>query len=231
MTSEVIDAERNEFRKVQIGNQLWTASNFNATQFQNGDDILEAKSETQWREAERNMKAVWCRKDFSNSVKNKNEKLYNWYAATDKRGLAPNGWRLPTQDDFIELFKFLGAPPLEYKEVFVFYDIGKKLKSRHGWYDFNENGIILSGNGSNESGFNGTPNGEYMDDPEFDGGLTMNFHGSGFLGCWWSSTEDKEFHNEALQFILRNYADYVSLTSTKKSHGASIRFIKDIMGE
>lgn len=231
MTSRDLNFNGIELKTVQIGNQVWTASNFNGTKFQNGDDILEAISENQWREAERDKKPVWCYINFSNSVESGNEKLYNWWAAADQRGLAPPGWRLPTIDDFINLFYQLGAqrPKFELIESFIFNNIGNKLKSRFGWNDYYENGILISGNGSNESGFNGIPIGIYMDDYEFDGGLNMFFHGKGFLGCWWSSTEEKGYYNEALQCILRQYADYATLTSTPKSHGASIRFIKDII--
>ncbi|NDW13263.1 hypothetical protein D0T50_10190, partial [Bacteroides sp. 214] len=34
---------------------------------------------------------------------------YNWYAVTDKRGLAPNGWRVPTAKDIIILLDSIGA--------------------------------------------------------------------------------------------------------------------------
>ncbi len=38
-------------------------------------------------------------------------KLYNWYAVNDPRGLAPEGWRIPTNEDWIELSDFLGGDP------------------------------------------------------------------------------------------------------------------------
>lgn len=229
MTSKDLNLNVTGFKTVQIGNQLWTASNFNGTKYQNGNDIPEAVTEKQWREAERDKKPVWCYINFCNSAESGNEKLYNWYAAVDRGGLAPLGWRLPTIDDFIKLFFHLGAhrPKNKLIEVLTFNNIGNKLKCRFGWDDFEENGILMSGNGSNESGFNGIPVGIYTDDCEFDGGLDMFFHGKGFLGCWWSSTEDKKYKNEALQCILRQYADYATLTSSPKSDGASIRFIKD----
>ncbi len=37
-------------------------------------------------------------------------KLYNWYAVNDYRGLAPEGWSIPTKDDFEKLKKYYGNP-------------------------------------------------------------------------------------------------------------------------
>ncbi|MBL0336741.1 MAG: fibrobacter succinogenes major paralogous domain-containing protein [Chitinophagaceae bacterium] len=36
-------------------------------------------------------------------------KLYNWYAATDPRGLASAGWHMPTDAEWSALTTFLGG--------------------------------------------------------------------------------------------------------------------------
>ena len=35
--------------------------------------------------------------------------LYNWYAVNDAGGIAPDGWRIPTDDDWTDLTNELGA--------------------------------------------------------------------------------------------------------------------------
>lgn len=35
--------------------------------------------------------------------------LYNWYAVNDPRGLAPNGWHVPTEEQWSTLEEFLGV--------------------------------------------------------------------------------------------------------------------------
>ncbi|HJL63679.1 MAG TPA: FISUMP domain-containing protein, partial [Candidatus Marinimicrobia bacterium] len=34
--------------------------------------------------------------------------LYNWYAVDDDRGVCPDGWHVPTDEEWIELEMFLG---------------------------------------------------------------------------------------------------------------------------
>ena len=35
--------------------------------------------------------------------------LYNWYAAYDDRGVCPEGWHVPLDEEFDSLFDFLGG--------------------------------------------------------------------------------------------------------------------------
>ena len=89
-----------EIESVKIGNQVWTVENLNVDHYRNGDSIPEVKSQQQWS----NLKTgAWCY--YKNESKNgeKYGKLYNWYAVNDSRGLAPKGWRIPTQSELLEL--------------------------------------------------------------------------------------------------------------------------------
>jgi uncharacterized protein (TIGR02145 family) len=68
--------------------------------------------------------------------------MYNGYAILDRRGLAPDGWYIPSIDEFKSLVEFLGGG--------VAANI--KLKSKSGWAD--------KGNGTNSSGFSALPGGQ-----------------------------------------------------------------------
>lgn len=141
-----IHAQSNNIASVKIGTQTWMVENLNVDHFANGDIIPEAKSDQEWIEAQKQLKPAWC------YYENKAEKgaiygrLYNEWAVTDARGLAPKGWHIPTKEECEIMINFLGGPNIA----------GKKMKTKSGW---NQNG-----NGDNSSGFNGKPGG-YRDLP------------------------------------------------------------------
>jgi uncharacterized protein (TIGR02145 family) len=147
---------------IKIGNQEWTNKNLNVSTFKNGDAIPEVKTDEAWVKAGEEGEPAWCY--YNNDPKNGNKygRLYNWYAVTDPRGLAPSGWHIPSDAEWTTLTDNLGDVAA-----------GHKMKSQVGWRD--------NGNGSNRSGFSGLPGGGRF----FNGA----FNNIGNNGGWWSSTE------------------------------------------
>jgi len=195
---------------IKIGNQEWTSGNLNVATFKNGDTIPEAKTEEAWVEAGIAGKPAWCYYDNDLTNADNYGKLYNWYAATDPRGLAPSGWHIPSDKEWTKLIDYLGGEE----------DAGDKMKSNDGW-DMDENG---NNGGSNESGFSGLPGGMRLDDSE--GSFYYTYGGS--TGQWWSSTGyDKD---NSLSFALNitriNYIDVYSEVSVKNC-GLSVRCLRD----
>lgn len=94
---------------VKIGNQMWMTMNLNVTKFRNGDPILEAQSEEEWERAGKKKIPAWCYYDNDSKLDKKSGKLYNWYAVNDPRGLAPEGFHIPTEEDWNQLIKQLGG--------------------------------------------------------------------------------------------------------------------------
>jgi uncharacterized protein (TIGR02145 family) len=85
------------FKTVKIGEQTWMLPNLNIDHYRNGDPIPEVQDQLQWK----NLKTgVWCYFDNDPENGKKYGKLYNWYAVTDPRGLAPGGWHISTVDEF-----------------------------------------------------------------------------------------------------------------------------------
>jgi uncharacterized protein (TIGR02145 family) len=115
--------------------------NLNVDKFRNGDPIPEAKIDEEWEEADENGEPAWCYYDNDSTNGVKYGKLYNWYAVTDPRGLAPEGWNVPIDEEWTTLIDFLGGEDVA----------GTKMKSTSGWAE--------SGNGTKESGFSGLPGG------------------------------------------------------------------------
>ena len=98
--SACILTAQEEIKSVKIGNQVWTAENLNVDHYRNGDSIPEVKNQYEWR----NLKTgAWCY--YKNNPENgkKYARLYNWYAVNDPRGLAPDGWHIPSRDELLEL--------------------------------------------------------------------------------------------------------------------------------
>ena len=192
--SKVNDAAQME--TVTIGSQVWTVKNLNVSTYRNGDKIPQVQNGDVWKTL---TTGAWCYyyNDASNGMLY--GKLYNWYAVNDPRGLAPNGFHIPTDTEWKKLSDYLnlqGTPG----------QVGTKMKSTSGW---NENGY-----GTNSSGFTGLPAGSRGEQGGFD------YEGS--RGNWWSSSEGKSCE-------LKNYDNQLYIPSyyNRLGTGFSVRCIKD----
>ncbi|OUS01057.1 hypothetical protein A9Q86_09950 [Flavobacteriales bacterium 33_180_T64] len=159
------NTDKNDFKSVKIGNQIWMSKNLNVSNFRNGDPILHAKSKEAWDKAGENGTPAWCY--YENEPNNGAilGKLYNWYAVNDERGLAPLGWYIPSDDEWTELTDNLGG-----KE-----NAGIKMKSMIMWNDYKN---------KREKGlFEGLPGGIRLKGNFKNGGI------KGKAAHWWSSTD------------------------------------------
>jgi uncharacterized protein (TIGR02145 family) len=205
--SQVKDVEGNEYKTVKIGNQHWMAEDLYTHHYSNGDEITFLNGETEWRTHHATKKPTGAlHKGY----------FYNWFAVNDKRGLCPVGWRIPTMEDYAELLDFLGGEKVA----------GKKMKNEDGWNDFEDfdketgesKGQILSGNGTNESGFSALPDGRINSKGKFE---VFDFDHS----CYWTSTEWNKLFSIAA--CLYSHADYVNVTFFNKDYGMFVRCIED----
>ena len=70
----------------------WATKDLDVTKFRNGDEIIRAQTQKQWVELGRKrVPALW--------EGNGDIFYYNQYAVLDERGLAPEGWRIPTAEE------------------------------------------------------------------------------------------------------------------------------------
>ena len=146
-----------DFNELNIGDQIWMDSNLDVSNFSNGDPIFEAKSPDEWIKANKDKKPAFCHYKFDSINQANYSKYYNWYAVTDKRGLAPNGWEIPTIESFDQLFKaFDTKTKLESGEDFSTWDgiISPALKSTEIWEYEEPTNDDPDATGTNTSGFN-----------------------------------------------------------------------------
>jgi uncharacterized protein (TIGR02145 family) len=117
ISAQVTDINGQTYKTVFIGSQTWMAENLNVDRFRNGDVIPEAKTDEEWKTACCNFQPAWCY--YKNDPKNgaKFGKLYNFWAVIDSRGIAPNGWKVPSDDDFNNLKNFIGTYKLSEVEL------------------------------------------------------------------------------------------------------------------
>jgi uncharacterized protein (TIGR02145 family) len=167
----------NEIASIKIGPQTWSAKNLDVSSFRNGDRIPVAKTNEEWLKAGNEHKA-------------------------DPRGLAPEGWHVPTLDEWITLTTYSGGES----------DAGGKLKET-GTTHWN----APNTDATNVTGFRALPGGyrnvygEYSD--------------LGGYGGWWSSTEYSATNAWARTMYYDNTLLYRMYDN--KQYGFSVRCVKD----
>lgn len=195
--------EEGASKEVTIGKQVWMTQNLNVDKFRNGDPIPEAKTDEEWRKAGENGEPAWSYYNNNPDNGDRYGKLYNWYAVNDPRGLAPEGWKIPSDEEWSRLADFLGGESVA----------GTKMKSTDFWADYEGK----SGNGTNESGFSGLPGGF-----RYSGGA---FDRIGKYGSWWSSAETNTYHAWG-RTLLYSFG-LVSRVYDGKNYGFSVRCLRD----
>lgn len=196
---EMTDQDGNVLEVAKIGNQIWTASNLNVATFSNGDPIPEVKSAEEWRKAGESGQPAWCYFNNDPKMAARFGRLYNWHAATDPRGLAPEGWHIPSDEEWQALSESQGG----------LTQSGVRLKSASGWEQ--------QGNGNNQSGFNALPAGGR-------GGLS-GFTGQGRVAVFWSTTSKSP--SFAYYYVLHASRTGIFREDDDKISGFSIRCVKD----
>ena len=208
ITQKILSEIKPQHESVRIGNQEWMTRNLDVDRFRNGDLIPHIKSDEEWEEAGENDQPAWCYYDNDPENGKKYGKLYNWYAVNDIRGLAPEGFHVPTDEEWTILETFLGGDD--------FAD--HKMKSVEGWVDWeDEDGELQNGNGDNSSGFNALP-----------GGGRSNWGTFGSVRHFaeiWSATENDNFC--AWLSTLYKRDSFVAIGFTSKEGGKSVRCLKD----
>ena len=92
--------------EVPIGTQVWMTKNLNVSRCRHGDPIPQVTNATQWAYL---TTGVWCYYENNTNYGKICLKLYNWYAVNDTRGLAPQGWHVPSDAEWSTLITYLGG--------------------------------------------------------------------------------------------------------------------------
>ena len=173
----VTDIDGNVYKTITIGKQTWMAENLRVTRYRNGDPIRYLPVNKNGQDSLQFMtQGVYC---AYNDTANPDSiatygLLYGGYAVTDPRGIAPEGWHVPTAQEWDSLIVAVNYGINDIDDYGNSKLVGGKLKeggNRH-WHSPNY--------ANNTSGFSALPGGFRFTDN------TYNRLGSACL--FWTST-------------------------------------------
>ncbi len=196
----VTDIDGNVYQTVTVGTQVWMAENLRVTHYRNGDSIPQTVTASDWEHL--SGEGACCSFLNDSTFANVYGLLYNYRAVTHTANIAPEGWHVPSDDEWQTLFDFLGGDSVA----------GGKMK---------ETGITHwrspNTGATNASGLTLLPGGFCE-----DRGFFQNLFTSANL---WSSTAP--YASGASACIVSNSNQEVRMSIYHKSCGLSIRCVKD----
>jgi uncharacterized protein (TIGR02145 family) len=213
-TGTATDIDGNVYQTLVIGNQEWLVENLKVTYYRNGDPIPNITDNSEWTEFSTGAYCFYDNSAFNSEIYGA---LYNWYAVYDARGLAPQGWRVPSDNDIKQLEMYLGMSESEANDTGGRgTNEGCKLA---GGYDLWQNGDLRNNSEFDTSGFSFLP-----------GGYRYYFNGVFFsLGdrsYIWSSSESSI--SNAWDRYLHSHTTSVYRDNHDKRFGFSVRCVKVI---
>lgn len=186
----------NPYALCAISPNLWSTTNLSVTTYANGDAIPQETSPTAWAAL---TTGAWCYYNNDPSTEPIYGRLYNWYAVTDPRGLAPSGYRVATSGDWSALSTCVGG-------------LATRLKSTTGW------AAGTYGNGNNLTGFTALPGGERSVSGTFTG-LTGN-------GYWWNGNTATISYN-FMGTNSSGISSVSTTVPSNRNFGMSVRIIQN----
>lgn len=197
-----------DYETVTIGSQVWMKKNLDVDKYRDGTPIRHCKSPEEWQDAADKKEGAWCYYNNDPELAEIYGKIYNGFAVQNPRGLSPQGYHIPSINDFNELENFLGGSDIA----------GGKLKTT---------GTIQDGNGlwqtpndgaTNESNFSAVPGGWRHKDGSFN-----DFSKYCYL---FSSTESSSVDLWCIKLYYDSSEMWISAAGDKDD-GISVRCIRD----
>jgi uncharacterized protein (TIGR02145 family) len=207
----VTDIDGTAYNSIILNGQEWTGKNLNVTKYTDGTPIPQVQSATAWAAL---TTGAWCYYASQTSNGVVYGKLYNWYAVAgiwdenskthpeNRKKIAPTGWHIPTNQDWILLTDFLGGSQ----------EAGGLLKETGNthWQTPNTGAV-------NSTNFTALPGGDCLPDG--------SFANLGTLGYWWISEEYNPTSAWCTGLFYNNAT--LSRAPINKKYGFSIRLVKD----
>lgn len=189
------------YKAVKAGNKIWFAENLRSTKFSDGTPIQLCIENNVWDTTSSPSYAYYNNETKSISVFGL---LYNYSVIDNNKNVCPDGWRVPSVDDWKSLAKFLGGES----------NAGILLKSK-----YNQKWDSITTSNVNPYGFSALPGG-YRD---FDG----FYHDIGKSANYWSSVS-ADFSSAYSFDIEYEFSGLLEGVEDKKS-GLSIRCVSDVL--
>jgi uncharacterized protein (TIGR02145 family) len=228
----VYDIDCNEYSTVTIGGQIWLKENLKTTRYRNGDPIETTAPFNVNIQNQSEPKYQWAYAGKEEYVETYG-RLYTWHAATDQRGITPEGWRVPTEQDFLILANYL----IENGDLYSFDGIknsgttatnqlAKALSSSTGWSTSTVAGSPGNNpNKNNTTGFDAVPGGKRNSDGAMVFGPELT---SGNLSSFWTSSEISQTHGNGRWYFHNSLTFSSRGAGEDKKVGMSIRCVRDV---
>ena len=210
----------NSYTYLTYGDQVWTVENAEMVTYRDGTPIPEVTDQTEWSNL---ITGAWCYNDNDPTK----PRLYNWYAVagihdtdpnTPNKEFAPEGWHVPSDDEWTSLEEYLIANGYNYDQTTTENKIAKAMASTLGWTaDDNLGYPGYNQSTNNSSGFNAIPNGNRQSNGDF---VNLSFK-TGF----WGSSEYSDSLGDLIS-IQRNFPSTLSYAANKPV-GLSVRLVRD----
>lgn len=212
--NQISDIDGNTYNTVLIGTQCWMKENLKTTTYKNGTGITHIPNNATWA-AYTSGAYAWY--DNNSSWKDIYGAIYNGYAALDANGLCPDGWHVPTLNEWIALTDHIGGTGSPHgNELKSCRQVSSPLGGDCNTSDhprWNAHGTHY---GTDDYGFSALPGGFRW--------LSGPFYSIGEYGIWWSSTVvGNLLENRDLGYS----SGYVHTGGSNLFFGYSVRCIKD----
>jgi uncharacterized protein (TIGR02145 family) len=192
------DVDGNKYSAVVIGDQTWMAENLKTTKYRNKSAIPKVEDDADWQNQ---TSGAYSHYNNNEGTGNTYGALYNWYAVESGK-LCPEGWHVPSKDEWSVLIKHLGGNTVAGGHL-------KETGTAH-WTSPNAGA-------TNSTGFNALPGGERLNDGTFEGLKNK--------GYWWSASEANETY--AWGWLLLYGYEGIGSYDNDKKNGFSVRCVKD----
>ncbi len=198
-TGTVTDIDGTTYQTVRIGNQLWMVENLKVTRFNNGDVIPIKTANSDFDIMASQTPGVGTYANDEGKVATYG-RLYNWYAVTDGRGIAPAGFHVSTYAELTELATYLGTN-----------EGGKLKETGTTHWDAPNTGA------TNEYGFTALPGG-IRTSSNSGGGL-------GYLAYFWTSTQQDNGYGHHY-YMTSSVSDLYHGSGKVMQSGLAVRCLK-----
>lgn len=223
---EVKDIDGNPYHTIVIGNQEWMVENLRVTRYKNGNSI--STFDTMEPDGVISKGAYGIYPYYNVYGFNSEEEitesyglLYNGYTIGDSRGLCPAGWRIPSDEDWMQLeglsdSQFGSDHPEWLKHGSRGTDAGFNLRSEDLWNSSSVN------QGRNHFGFSAFPGGYFDANDTYN-----NYKGSRNSGYYWTQTTTKS--GDAVYRMFEEDSKAVRREAGSKEFGMSVRCMRDVV--
>ena len=235
----VTDIEGNVYETIALGELEWMAENLRTRHYQNGSPIdYPGDSMDLWLN-NRTGAMAWLNDERQNN--HPHGALYNWYAVTNENGVCPNGWRVPSHEDWTHLEQFI-CKELNNSMCNIRFPLDDNTS---GWRGANEGRalkvassqldtslpdttnqlthwpVIDASKGGNDFGFNALPAGFRFADG--------SYFASDNNAYWWTSSE----YSTQSAWIrgVTSTPTGIARFGMNKSSGFSIRCVREVVSD